>query len=116
MSETAPGEGTLMVNPLLGKATAYFLLRPFFEPKKGPAEVYGSAFLESNNWKMEEKPTSVLQGAVPSNCQELNIVLHPHLELEHTMVHVPSIRPGDYVIWHCDSKPSLPTTLLEWGC
>ena len=104
MSETNPGEGTLMVNPLLGKATAYFLLRPLFEPKRGPAEVYGSAFLDADNWKLEEKPTPVLHGAVPSNCQELNAASHPHLDLERTMVHIPSIRPGDYVAWHCDSK------------
>jgi len=106
MSETAPGEGTLMVNPLLNKATAYFLLRPFFQPKKAPIEAYGSAFLDSDNWKLEEQPSAVLQGAVPSNCQELNATMHPHLDLEHTMVHVPSIRPGDYVAWHCDSKRS----------
>lgn len=120
MSETNAGEGTLMVNPLLGKATAYFLLRPFFEPKKGPSEMPGSAFLDSNNWRMQEKPTPVLQGAVPSNCQELNNALHPHLDLEHTMVHVPLIKPGDYVAWHCDSKCTLPqesfrlSVLITW--
>lgn len=111
MSETSPGEGTLMVNPLLNKATAYFLLRPFFQPKKGPAEAYGSAFLESDNWKLEEQSSPVLQGAVPSNCQELNATLHPHLDLEHAMVHVPSVRPGDYVAWHCDSKSSLGSAI-----
>ena len=34
MSEVGPHEGTLMVNPLLKLATAYFLLRPFFRPIK----------------------------------------------------------------------------------
>lgn len=104
MSETGPGEGTLMVNPLLGKATAYVLLRPFFTPKRSLAESSGSAFLDSDNWKMEDESTPVLQGAVPSNCQELNDVLHPHLRLDNTMVHIPLVRPGDYVAWHCDSE------------
>lgn len=92
-----------MVNPLLGKATAYFLLRPFFRPKRNHADL-GSAFLDANNWDFESKTTSVLQGAVPSNCQELNDALHPHLSLESTMIHVPQVRPGDYVAWHCDSE------------
>ena len=103
MSTTNAGEGTLMVNPLLGKATAYFLLRPFFQANKSPLDK-GSAFLDSSNWKLEEQTSSELQGAVPSACQELNESLHPHLELESTMVHVPEIRPGDYVAWHCDSE------------
>ena len=103
VDETRPGEGTLMVNPLFRKATAYYLLRPFFRPKKGASEVDRHTFLSADNWELESEATSVLQGAVPSNCQELNEVLHPHLELGKTMVHVPRIRPGDYVVWHCDS-------------
>ena len=102
MSNTGPREGTLMVNPLLGKATAYFLLRPFFQART-MIEGDGSAFLESKNWRLEDGTTPVLQGAVPSNCQELNPLLHPHLDLENTMVHIPQVRPGDYVAWHCDS-------------
>ncbi|KAA6415151.1 MAG: hypothetical protein FRX48_01904 [Lasallia pustulata] len=103
MSTTGPGEGTLMVNPLLGKATAYYLLRPFFEPRKAPGEAYGSAFLDADNWKMEKETTSMLHGATPSHCQELDTVLHPHLSLEDSMVHVPQVNPGDYVVWHCDT-------------
>ena len=112
MSTTGPGEGTLMVNPLLGKATAYFLLRPFFEPKRAPGDVYGSAFLDADNWRMEKITTSVLQGATPSHSQELSAALHPHLCLEDSMVHIPQVNPGDYVVWHCDSKfgRRIPTT------
>lgn len=93
-----------MINPLLGKATAYFLLRPFFQPIKDPAEALGYGFLDSNNWRLEDETTSVLQGAVPSNAQELNADLHPHLALQDTMTHIPKVNPGDYVAWHCDSK------------
>ena len=103
MSTTSAREGTLMVNPLLGRATAYFLLRPFFQANKNPSDI-GSAFLDPSNWRLEERTSSVLQGAVPSNCQELNEMLHPHLGLESTMVHVLEIEPGDYVAWHCDSE------------
>lgn len=106
MSTTGAGEGTLMVNPLFRKATAYVLLRPFFQPRRSQADI-GSAFLDSNNWQPESETTSRLQGAIPSNCQELNDGLHPHLRLENTMVHVPEIRPGDYVAWHCDSEQKI---------
>ena len=104
MSTAGPGEGTLMVNPLFRKATAYYLLRPFFSPRRRSSEGSGSSYLELSNWKLDEMQMPFLPGAVPSHCQELNAVLHPHLELEGTMVHVPTVRPGDYVAWHCDSK------------
>jgi hypothetical protein len=44
--------------------------------------------------------------------------LHPHLELERTMVHVPRIKPGDFVAWHCDSKSTLspPNIILSFPC
>ncbi|KAL8634418.1 MAG: hypothetical protein Q9228_007987 [Teloschistes exilis] len=76
---------------MIKEATAYFLLRPFFSPGR------------LDNWTLENPTTSFLQGAVPANCQELNPSLHPHLGLEDTMVHIPRVRPGDYVAWHCDT-------------
>ena len=108
MSETAPREGTLMVNPLLQLSTAYFLLRPFFAPTKQPnVEVSGEVdpeYLHEDNWVLEPNMTSAIQGASLGQSQEMNTILHPHLNLVDSMVHVPKIRPGDYVVWHCDSK------------
>ncbi|OJD35697.1 uncharacterized protein BKCO1_1500088 [Diplodia corticola] len=107
MSETGPFEGTLLVNPLLSRATAYMLLRPFFTPTKGPtdpaSDVFDPSFLDPRNWRLEQpQPSSWLQGATPGQGQELRAALHPHLDLARSMVHVPRVRPGDYVSWHCD--------------
>ncbi|KAF2766992.1 DUF1479-domain-containing protein [Teratosphaeria nubilosa] len=118
LSETKPFEGTLLVNPLLRHATAYFLLRPFFAPKKPPADPESQfpddAFLHPTNWSLEPTPTSWLQGATPGRGQELHPILHPHLHLHiphhhhhhqeaTSMTHIPVVAPGDYVAWHCDS-------------
>ncbi|KAF2721319.1 DUF1479-domain-containing protein [Polychaeton citri CBS 116435] len=107
MSETGPFEGTLLVNPLLSKATAYFLLRPFFSPKRLAANpdsvAYEEAFLSLDNWQLDTSPTSWLQGATPGHGQELRHELHPHLNLPSSMVHMPRVQPGDYVSWHCDT-------------
>lgn len=110
MSHTAPGEGTLKVNPLIQLTTAYFLLRPFFEPIKdlpeGKEDQYTEEYLSPENWRLipSDRMTTALHGATPSHGQEMTEKLHPHLDLKNTMVHVPTIRPGDYVAWHCDSK------------
>lgn len=112
LSNTGPGEGALLVNPLLAKATAYYLLRPFFSPKSGVEHGAQTAteaitntqdFLASENWKMDEESNSWIQGATPGHGQELSHVLHPHLNLPQSMIHVPKVRPGDYVAWHCDT-------------
>ncbi|KAF2494100.1 DUF1479-domain-containing protein [Lophium mytilinum] len=112
MSTCGPFEGTLLVNPLLAKATAYYLLRPFFSPRKGVElgaqtatenVTASSEFLASDNWVLDPTPSSWLQGATPGHGQELSPLLHPHLDLNHTMVHMPTVRPGDYVAWHCDT-------------
>lgn len=119
MSETGPYEGTLLVNPLLSRATAYYLLRPFFSPKRPAAdparglEPYDdAAFLAPDNWELEPTRTSWLHGATPGHGQELRQHLHPHLNLQmpspqsrsrSSMVHAPRVNPGDYVSWHCDT-------------
>jgi len=101
MSETGPGEGTLLVNPLFKLATSYFLLRPFFSPKN--TNVEASGYLDEGNWQLEPVQSPVLQGASLGCTQELSTALHPHLDLARTMVHMPKVQPGDYVAWHCDT-------------
>jgi hypothetical protein len=106
LSTTKAHEGTLLVNPMLKLATAYYLLRPFFSAKRGPmypkTEHFDEAFLSPDNWVLDSPQTSWLQGTWPGKGQELDNMLHPHLELNSTMVHIPEVRPGDYVAWHCD--------------
>lgn len=108
MSAVGPEEGTLLTYPLM-LSTAYTLLRPFFRPIDDTK--VGDRFLDEKNWEFtgKEHMTSDLQGAFPGHGQELNDELHPHLELSKTMTHVPEIKPGAFVAWHCDSKsPFLP--------
>lgn len=82
-------------------ATIYYLLRPFFEPKNQDKEASG--YLDERNWELAKSQTSLLQGATIGCTQELNDALHPHFELGKTMIHIPNVRPGDYVAWHSDS-------------
>jgi hypothetical protein len=107
LSNTGPFEGTLLVNPLLRLATAYYLLRPFFSPKTPlndpQPETYSSSFLAPSNWTLDTPQTSWLQGASYGHGQELSPLLHPHLDLNSSMVHMPRVQPGDYVAWHCDT-------------
>ncbi|CAF3722721.1 unnamed protein product [Rotaria sp. Silwood1] len=88
-STTGPGEGTLLVNPLLKLAASYWLLRPFFKPTE-----------KGNDWQIDT--SSIWQGAIPGRGQEMNERLHPELELSTSMVPIPKVRPGDMVFWHCD--------------
>ena len=108
MSHVRPGEGTLLVNPLTRESTVYTLLRPFFRPIRSARELGGDRlrFLDADNWILTagDAMTSELHGATPGHGQEYPDGMHPHLELERTMVHVPEVAPGDYVVWHCDSK------------
>ncbi|KAF7554185.1 hypothetical protein G7046_g6894 [Stylonectria norvegica] len=106
MSRTRPRGGTLLVNPLMHLSTAYVLLRPFFKAIQGAGT---PGYLNEKNWVFvgADEMTSELQGATPGHGQELNDELHPHLELNKTMVHVPEIEPGDFVAWHCDTIHSV---------
>ncbi len=117
MSHTGPGEGTLLVNPLLSMATAYYLLRPFFSPIQQREHSASADFLHPSNWKLDRAPDSWLQGASPGHGQELTPLLHPHLDLDNSLVHVPRVAPGDYVAWHCDTIHSafrdLPSNMFD---
>lgn len=127
MSEVGPREGTLLVNPLVKLSTVYTLLRPFFRPRSNitPSLSNGlppvgsqerAKFLDKDNWEFTagEAMTSEIQGATPGYGMEypLKGALHPHLELDRTMVHVPRVKPGDFVAWHCDGKFGHPTSQL----
>lgn len=106
LSTTGPGEGTLLVNPLFRLATAYLMLRPFFEPIRSNLDA--SDFLSTTNWRLAA-PNSWLHGAHPGHGQELSASLHPHLDLASSMVSIPRVMPGDYVAWHCDVVHSVDT-------
>lgn len=90
MSETAPGEGSLHVCPMIRHSTAYTILRPFFD-------------VQTHQPSLD----NTFPGSVPGACQEYNPVTHPQLELESTMVPVPKVEPGDFVAWHCDMLHSV---------
>lgn len=90
MSDTAPGEGSLHVCPMIVHSTAYTILRPFFD-------------LQTHQPNLD----ATFPGSVPGACQEYNPVTHPQLELEKTMVSVPTVEPGDFVAWHCDMLHSV---------
>ncbi|KAK5445273.1 hypothetical protein LTS15_010054 [Exophiala xenobiotica] len=89
MSDTGPGKGTLKICPLLRQETAYLILRPFMTT--------GSI----------DDLTTEFPGSVPGAAQEYNTNTHPDLELDATMCSVPTVEPGDYVAWHCDSIHSV---------
>ncbi|KAI1204816.1 DUF1479-domain-containing protein [Annulohypoxylon truncatum] len=106
LSPIAPGAGSLHACPMLQLTTAYLLLRPFFTPraKSGPN------FLHADNWNLNVAQNSVVHGAVPGRgVQELSRALHPHLRLDKTMVPVPRVEPGDYVLWHPDAVHAVDT-------
>lgn len=96
--------------------TAYWLLRPFFSPRKpwvGKGQ-RAADFLDPSNWDLTPSHSPILHGAQPCHSQEINALLHPHLLLDRTLVPVPPLRPGDYVLFHPDvaytMNPSLPPT------
>lgn len=83
--------------------TAYRVLRPLFAPKRAPT---GSReeFLSASNWVLD--PTATMH---QTRYPETNEALHPHLALEKTLVALPPLNPGDYVLWHPDTIHAHPS-------
>jgi hypothetical protein len=97
------GPGSVRVCPLPRLSTAYFLLRPFFSPPTTPTSQE-----EKEGWTFNRPQNSLLHGALPSYAQEINPSLHPHLQLHRSLVSVPDLEPGDYLVWHPDLIHSIP--------
>ncbi|KAK4185426.1 hypothetical protein QBC35DRAFT_439442 [Podospora australis] len=104
LSTIEPGLIRLLPSPKL--ATAYFLLRPFFSPKtKAPERRSGpewEAFLDPSNWALDKEQSTIIHGAVPGHAQRLTELWHPHLHLRKTLVTIPTLQTGDYIVWHPD--------------
>lgn len=76
--------------------TAYCLLRPFFSPKR-PFIDSRDDFLDPSNWALDRAESSVKHAH-----REINDTTHPHLQLEKTLLSIPLLNHGDYLIWHPD--------------
>ncbi|KAK3934705.1 hypothetical protein QBC46DRAFT_399115 [Diplogelasinospora grovesii] len=104
LSTIEPGLIRLLPSPKL--ATAYFLLRPFFSPKnKAPERRDGpewEAFLDPSNWALDKEQSTIIHGAVPGHAQRLTELWHPHVHLRRTLVTIPTLQTGDYIVWHPD--------------
>ncbi|KAM7207733.1 Protein of unknown function (DUF1479) domain containing protein [Naviculisporaceae sp. PSN 640] len=99
LTSTTPDDGpSLQVVPLPKLATAYFLLRPFFSPAS-PASNQADS---SADWTLDNPQNSLLHGALPGYPQEIIPDMHPHLQLEKSLISIPPLNPGDYVVWHPD--------------
>ncbi|KAG8934027.1 hypothetical protein FRC02_010764 [Tulasnella sp. 418] len=99
LSTTGPNEGALRVFPLIKEATAYLILRPFFQPTLNPSH---PDFFAPDSWKLNLESTDFPNSPM-GRAQELSTASHPHLRLdEGGMVSIKSVNPGDMVFWHCD--------------
>lgn len=85
LSYTGTGEGTLRLLPSLKASVAYMMLRPLF----------------LNEEFDDSQPT--FPGSTPGRTQfRPTDEFHPHLMMDKSLVGIPSVKPGDYVFWHCD--------------
>lgn len=115
LTQVQPGMIRLLPSPKL--VTAYFLLRPFFSPKKaapeGVADHSGpdwDEFLHPDNWELDEEQTTIIHGAVPGHAQRVTELWHPHLDLQRTLVTPPDLQAGDYIIWHCETAYTITSS------
>ncbi|KAK3181005.1 hypothetical protein K4F52_007677 [Lecanicillium sp. MT-2017a] len=114
LSTVEPGTIRLLPSPKL--ATAYYLLRPFFTPVSAAAPQWPSlshagrspewdAYLAPDNWRLTRgggDGDTVIHGAVPGHAQRVTESWHPHLHLRSSMITLPTLQPGDYILWHPD--------------
>lgn len=104
LSTVEPGLVRLLPSPKL--ATAYYLLRPFFTTKKPAPEIRSGpeweAYLDPENWVLQKDPDTIIHGAVPGHAQRITEHWHPHLHLRESMITLPTLQPGDYILWHPD--------------
>lgn len=122
---TSGEPASIRVLPSPKLAVAYFLLRPFFSPtrvKAPPAvgadedsaspEVLAEweAFLHPDNWALDDEQSTIIHGAVPGHAQRITELWHPHLRLRRSLVEIPTLQAGDYVLWHCDAAYSIMTS------
>lgn len=68
MSNVGAGEGHLMVNPMLRGATAYLLMRPFFEAKRSLEQLGAEEYLKPTNWKLEDETSVSLTPQIQRPC------------------------------------------------
>lgn len=97
LTPTQPREGTVMVYPNLNTAIAYVMLRPFFQPPKDK----GADIMDPHTWTLSEDD-GWFPGTFKEQSQRLSRASHPHLRLEECLVHMPRVKAGDTVWWHCD--------------
>lgn len=106
LTTVEPGMVRLLPSPKL--STAYFLLRPFFSPRRGPPEgreqarEEWAAYLHADNWQLDKDQNTIIHGAVPGHAQRVTESWHPHLQLRSSLVAPPTLEPGDYIVWHPD--------------
>lgn len=123
---TSGEPASIRVLPSPKLVAAYFLLRPFFSPKtKPPTSGYDEegaapevvaewdAFLDPDNWVLNEEQSTIIHGAVPGHAQRITELWHPHLRLRRSLVEIPTLQAGDYVLWHCDEAYSIMTAALS---
>ncbi|KAI3392299.1 hypothetical protein diail_5907 [Diaporthe ilicicola] len=120
---TSGEPASIRVMPAPKLVMAYLLLRPFFSSKTKPPssgcdeeasspEVIAEwdAFLDPDNWTLDSEQSTIIHGAVPGHAQRITELWHPHLRLRRSLVEIPTLQAGDYVIWHCDQAYSIMTT------
>lgn len=104
-------------------ATAYRLLRPFFAPKRSPAAAGEESFLSPSNWALldaaqrpEWRASAPHRPRGDEGQDDSAASQNPHLRLEETLVPLPRLAPGDYVVWHPDVICSTPPACTTEGC